>query len=211
MTSGFSKYERKEPSQSIYCYPNTDVLINSANIMEASALAQYEGDVTAIRQYMLEEKPIKGRFGLTHLKRIHHCIFQDVYPFAGKLRLEDIWKGDTFFCKTQFIEDNLNSILRKLKEEGLLKRLGAKKFVERASFYLSELNMIHPFREGNGRTIREFIRCLGLRIGWKIDWSRLDSKELLHATIAAVDGNMEHLARLLYVTIATVSPMELLG
>ena len=122
MNSGFSKYAQKKSAQSIYCYPNTDILINKANIMDASALALYEADVTAMRQYILENMPLKGRFGITHLKNIHHFIFQDVYPFAGKLRLEDIWKGDTFFCKTQFIQENLVSLLGKLNEESRCQR-----------------------------------------------------------------------------------------
>lgn len=99
MTSNFSKYDRKEVTQSLYCYPDTDILKNKAGIKDAKALAEFEADVTAIRQYMLEKRPIKGKFGIAHLKNIHKFIFQDVYPFAGKFRLEDIWKGDAFFVK----------------------------------------------------------------------------------------------------------------
>lgn len=62
---------------------------------------------------------------------------------------------------------------------------------------MSELNMIHPFREGNGRAIREFIRCLALKSGLDIDWSLIDSKELLNATIIAVDNGLEPLERCL--------------
>jgi rRNA large subunit m3Psi methyltransferase RlmH len=63
---------------------------------DAEALAKFEKDVTGFRQYMLEDRPIRGKFGITHLKNIHKFIFQDVYSFAGKFRLEDIWKGDAF-------------------------------------------------------------------------------------------------------------------
>lgn len=52
---------------------------------------------------------------------------------------------------------------------------------------MSEINMIHPFREGNGRTIREFIRQLALYCGYIINWSLIDKDTLLNATIAAVD------------------------
>jgi cell filamentation protein len=122
MSSGFSKYDRQETTQSIYCYPDTDILINKADIRDAKALAEFETNITAIRQYMLEVGPIKGKFGITHLKNIHKHIFQDIYPFAGKLRLEDIWKGDTFFCRSQFIESNLESLLTQLKKRRLSKR-----------------------------------------------------------------------------------------
>ena len=198
MTSGFSKYDRREITQSLYCYPDTDILRNKAGIKDANALAKYEADVTAIRQYMLENDPIKGKFGITHLKNIHKFIFQDVYSFAGKFRLEDIWKGDTFFCKSEFIEDNLNSLLIRLAKENHIKGLSINDFTIRAAYYMSELNMIHPFREGNGRTIRELIRCLAMKSGFEIDWSLVESKELLEATIIAVDGVLELLATCLY-------------
>jgi cell filamentation protein len=63
---------------------------------------------------------------------------------------------------------------------------------------MSELNMIHPFREGNGRTIREFIRCMALDNGFDIDWSRIDGQELLKAMIIAVDNSLEPLEKCLY-------------
>ncbi|HBF39695.1 MAG TPA: hypothetical protein DDW50_20570 [Firmicutes bacterium] len=60
---------------------------------------------------------MKGKFDIAYLKNIHKFIFQDIYSFAGKFRLEDIWKGDTFFCKSQFIEANLNSLRVRLAGE----------------------------------------------------------------------------------------------
>lgn len=104
MGSGFSKYDREETTQSRYCYPGTDVLINKENIKDPKALAEYEADMTIIRQYELEvEQSVKGKFGITHLTRIHKYIFQDIYPFAGKFRLDNISKGSTGFCKSEFI------------------------------------------------------------------------------------------------------------
>lgn len=108
MSSSFSTYDPADNRQSIYCYKGTDILINKENIRDEKALAEYEADITMIRQYELEnEHPVKGRFGITHLKRIHKYIFQDVYPFAGKLRMEFIQKGDTPFCDSPYIEENL--------------------------------------------------------------------------------------------------------
>jgi cell filamentation protein len=198
MSSGFSKYDRNETSQSIYCYPDTDILKNKANIMEAKALAEFEADLTAIRQYMLEDKPIKGKFGITHFKNIHKFIFQDVYFFAGKLRLENISKGNTFFCRSEHIEENLIAQLTRLKEENYLRGVNIEVFAKKAAFYMSELNMIHPFREGNGRVIREFTRCLALESDFDIDWSLIDSKELLNAAIIAVDNILEPLEKCIY-------------
>jgi len=89
------------------------------------------------------------------LYRLH--LYPDIYPFAGKFRTENIEKGSTFFCKSQFIEENLNSIFSKLDKDRYLKGLNPEESSQKVAYYMSELNIIHPFREGNGRSIREFI------------------------------------------------------
>ncbi|NLF45372.1 MAG: cell filamentation protein Fic [Syntrophomonadaceae bacterium] len=187
MPGGFSRYDRPEADQSRYCYPGTDVLINRENITNAKSLAKYEADMTIIRQYELEiEQVVKGNFGITHLKRIHKYIFQDIYPFAGKFRLENISKGNTEFCKSEFIEDNMKTILNELKGDNYLKGLNAEDFSMKAAYYMSEINMIHPFREGNGRTIREFIRQLAYKNGHIINWSLVNKNDLMQSIMYAV-------------------------
>lgn len=157
----YSRYNRAESVRSRYFYPNCDVFKNKLHIKDEAGLKAVEEDITVHRLIELIAKPLNGRFGITHLLNIHRHIFQDIYPFAGKLREEDIWKGDTFFFKCQFIRQGLEDILGKLKNDNYLSKLDAKDFSRRAAFFMAELNMIHPFREGNGRAIREFIRCLG--------------------------------------------------
>jgi len=192
--SGFSKYDSKEFNRSVYYYKDVDVLINKENIKDANALAQYEADMTMLRQYQLEkEQMVKGRFGSTHLKRIHGYIFQDIYPFAGKLRTENIEKGSTFFCKSQFIEENLNLTFTQLVKDRYLIGLDPEKFSLKVAYYMSELNMIHPFREGNGRSIREFIRELAVNCNYIINWSLIKEETLLEATIIAVDKDLKPL------------------
>ncbi|ACL21352.1 hypothetical protein Dhaf_3334 [Desulfitobacterium hafniense DCB-2] len=80
MSSKFSTYDPTDNRQSAYCYRGTDVLINKENIRDGKALAEYEADITLIRQYELEsEQTVKGKFGITHLKNIYKYIFQDIY------------------------------------------------------------------------------------------------------------------------------------
>ena len=110
------------------------------------------------------------------------------------MRIENIFKDYTYFCKSEFIEDNLENILRQLKNDGYLKGLTAENFAEKASYYMSEINMIHPFREGNGRCIREFIRQLALYCGYIINWSLINRNTLLNATILAVNKEYESLS-----------------
>lgn len=199
MASGFSKYDRPETTQSRYCYQGTDVLINKENITDAKALAKYEADMTILRQYELEiGQAVKGSFGIAHLKRIHKYIFQDIYPFAGKFRLENISKGNTNFCKSEFIVDNIESISNELKTDKYLKGLNAKDFSGKVAYYMSEINMIHPFREGNGRTIREFFRQLADKNGYVINWSLIDKDNLLEAIISAVGKDYGPLSNCIY-------------
>ena len=138
---------------------------------------------------------MKGKFGITHLKRIHGYIFQDIYPFAGKLRTENIEKGSTFFCKSQFIEENLNLTLSELTKDKYLIGLDLEEFSQKVAYYMSELNMIHPFREGNGRSIREFIRELAMNCNYIINWSLIEKETLLEATIIAVDKDLQPLKK----------------
>ncbi len=63
---------------------------------------------------------------------------------------------------------------------------------------MSEINMIHPFREGNGRTIREYIRCLALVNGYVINWNSLDKDQLLKAIIMSVNKDYSSLKDCLY-------------
>jgi cell filamentation protein len=82
----------------------------------------------------------------------------------------------------QFLERNLEATFAKLKSERYLKGLNPGEFVERAAFYLGELNSLHPFREGNGRTQREFIRELAVEAGFNLDWSRITQKQMYDAS-----------------------------
>ena len=78
-----SKYDVYTTVQSLYCYPDSDVLKNKLNIRNREELKQAEEEITALKQYMLMESPIKGRFTKTQLMNIHRFLFEDIYPFAG--------------------------------------------------------------------------------------------------------------------------------
>jgi cell filamentation protein len=187
-------------SKSIYCYSDTDILINNLDIKDEDLLEEAEGLYSAQRLLELEASPIKGAFDFDHIKRIHHYIFQDIFPFAGEVREENISKGNTRFASVQFIEPCANDLFHKLKSENHLLGLSKKEFSGRAAFYMAELNMLHPFREGNGRTIREFLRNLALNCGFNLNWDAVDKEELLVASIEST-VNVTHLEECIYRTI----------
>lgn len=117
----FSRYDCEEFVQSIYCYSDTDILKNKLGIKDYALLKEAETRLTQLRLYKLHREPIEGKFSVAHLLKIHKYIFQDIYYFAGKIREETIIKGNTEFCKSQFIKENLKKTLNELKTELYLK------------------------------------------------------------------------------------------
>ena len=184
--------------KSTYFYKNSDIFINYFDVRDEKILTQIETDITLNRISELSANPIKGRFGLTHLLRIHKYIFGDIYPFAGKTRNVNISKGTTPFCSCEYISESFEQIYSQLKKENYLKQLEINIFSESLAYYMSEINMIHPFREGNGRTIREYIRCLALANGYVINWNLLDQEHLLNAIIMSVNKDYSSLKDCLY-------------
>lgn len=186
----FSRYEVYTTVQSIYCYPDSDVLKNKLNIRDHGELKQAEEEFVAVKQLVLLQEPIKGRFTMTHLLRIHRFLFEDVYPFAGHLRREQISKGDTLFYPPNMIEQELRRVFREIHERGMLREAKSEVQFQNLSHVMAELNIIHPFREGNGRSIRELIRCMALMYGRFINWGNTDRDTLLNAAVASVYDDM---------------------
>lgn len=175
-----------EPRDSVYCYPNSNVLVNKFNVRVADELFKIENDITIYKLFILRQKGITGNFDVLHFVSIHKFIFEDIYPFAGLYRTENIAKDNFMFANWEFIEENMNSIFGELKREDYLKGLTKEEFAKRLTYYMSELNVLHPFREGNGRTTREFIRQLALKNGYNLDLSRFKAEDILNASIESV-------------------------
>ena len=186
MAEGFGKYDVHAAAGSMYCYAGTGTLRNRFGIRDAEALRLVEADITAVRQHELLQQPVKGRFTPHHLRAIHRALFGDIYPFAGHYRRERIAKGQTAFENPADIEEKLKKLLAGLKDEDLLRHTGQAALIPRLAYYFAELNYLHPFREGNGRATREFVRQLLLVNGYTVDWSAVRTDELLQAMEASV-------------------------
>lgn len=184
----FSKYDVYTTTQSIYCYPDSNVLKNKLNIRENKLLKTAEEEITLIKQMELLKNPIKGNFSKAHLINIHKFIFEDIYSFAGKIRREQISKADTMFYPPNLIDRELDKVFSKIKEKNMLRETDKEKIFDNLAYVMAELNIIHPFREGNGRSIREFIRLMAKRMGYDLNWGNVDREELLEASILSVDN-----------------------
>ena len=152
-----------------------------------------------------------GNFDATHLKAIHRHLFQDVYEWAGHSRDERVRLSDGSiatepilrkmegkpFMEGPQIAKAMNSITQKLAAENHLRKLDREAFAVRAADLLVELNGVHPFREGNGRTQRVFLEALADNAGYKLDFSVVSRERMIQASIAGNEkGDPEMMRRL---------------
>lgn len=186
MADPFGKYDVYSVASSIYCYPDSSVLKNKLDIRDPALLRKVEADLSTARQAEIFHIPVAGRFTTTHLCNIHRKLLGDVYSFAGHFRREDIAKGPTRFVTYSQIKEKLQRLLGQLQQEKWLENVPFEAFAARSAYYMAELNYIHPFREGNGRAIREFMRLLFLHNGYVVQWDAVDVEALLNAMIDSV-------------------------
>lgn len=173
------------------------VLHNLANIEDEQVLLAYESLKVSKRVEELIENPIQIKSS-NSLLIIHHYLFQDIYEWAGKLRTVNISKdgkpffeGERFHLAFQYI-DNLIVEFRNIK------RTNKKDLAKKLAEILDNVNFLHPFREGNGRTQREFLRLLALEKGIKLNLNPPDNKSIyeryMHGTI---DSDLDTLSELI--------------
>ena len=181
-----------------YCYPNTNVLKNKLKIRDEDKLNEAERVITMRVEADLRAEPLKGNFDYAHLKNMHKMLFSEIYAWAGQPRTVDIGKG-VQFAMVFFLEDNASKIFRDLKRDNYLIGLPYKQAIEKLAYYLGEINVLHPFREGNGRTQRLFITYLAQATGIELDFTKCDGNRMLEASkysaIAADNTRFEAILR----------------
>ena len=177
-----------------YLYPTLDVLRNRLGIRQAQRLEQTAWEFTSLSAATIPLGP-RGR-GLPHLCAIHRQLYQDLFDWAGKLREIDIYQGDTPFCHFAWIEKEGNALMRKLEEEDYLCELPWETFVERLSWYYGEINVLHPFRLGNGLTQRIFFEQLAIHAGYLLDWRGIEPDAWSQANQLGAMGDPEPLERI---------------
>jgi len=176
-------YEYKDDGDIKYCYPGTQVLVNKFGIHDGQQLNTIEREISIVKAAVLAKR-ITGDFSLEHLKSIHRYLFEDIYDWAGQIRTVDIAKGN-IFCLVPFIESGFADLYEKLKKDRFLKGESDIEYVsKKISYYLSELNVLHPFREGNGRTQRIYCQQLCMNTGaFYLDFSMAQENEMLEASV----------------------------
>lgn len=180
-----------------YCYGNTNVLKNKLNIRNPATFLEAEREISALKVASALKDEIPGNFDVAHLKRIHLFLFEDIFEWAGQFRKVNISKGVPF-ANYDLIDKYLTEKLDELKKEDYLKECTDKMSLgKRLAYYLGELNAVHPFREGNGRTQRMFIEYLSRKNGYEIEFSKINKEDMIDASIKSFYGNNSALEKLI--------------
>lgn len=189
-----------------YCYSGIAVLKNTLNLQDPLLLEQAERDITdqTSADIVFQEPP----YGLAYLQQLHRTLFWPLYDWAGEVRDVSIAKGNTRFCIPTRIQPECQKLFEALAKEHWLVGLSRADLCARLAEYYCEFNMIHPFREGNGRVQRLFFEHLSLSAGYELDWSWIQVDEWIQANIAGVDCNYAPMEALFQRILAAASFLE---
>ena len=175
------------------CYPGTSVLINKLAIRDQAQLEENEALITTVQSLKFELEPFPEELDFVYYKRLHRFLFESLYEWAGEVRTVNLSKQHTSFCPADEIETLAGASFGRLAQYNYLRGLSRSDFLnELVDLYIS-LNYLHPFREGNGRVQRLYLRQLAQRAGYHLNFAGVDSDEMMIATIHAASGILDTL------------------
>ena len=171
------------------CYPDTTVLVNKLDIRTQKLLTEAESLLVTSCSVKLEKTVKFENVDFDYYKNLHRQMFDDLYEWAGTVRTINFSKKGTVFCNALDIERIGKLKFERLKNQKYLKEMKTEKFLDELTDLYHELNMLHPFREGNGRTLRLFVTLLVRNADRDINFNNTDSDLLTIATIRAAQGD----------------------
>ena len=184
-----------------YLQPN-GTLKNKLGITDTAKLDLVEARLTGQRLSILAEAGPKGSFTYERLKETHRFVFQDIYAWAGKERITDLYKAaevggpQNRFTPVQDITSEAERVFSRLTKADTLKNLDPPTFAKRAADLFADINQLHPFREGNGRTQRAFVSALAREAGHELAFDVVSRERMLEASIRASQGHKDMMRRL---------------
>ena len=162
-----------------YIYPGTFTLKNNFDLRNRDEVITVEQTFFHLRY--LEGMPA-GSLDSAHLCAIHQHLFSDMYSWAGHYRVIPLKRGHTVFTHPNKIHEQLQRLSSELAAENYLQDCGLERQITRLVYYHNQLQLIQPFRHGNGRAIRAWLDEISCLAGIKIDWSKVNRAEYLQAT-----------------------------
>lgn len=179
-------------SDHVYCYPpGFTVLRNKLDLRDDADLDYHEREFVT---YRIKQGVPSGPFDLSHLRAIHRHLFQDVYDWAGEIRTVEIAKGGNQFQFRHYITTGMADVHRRVVAANYLKALSPRAFADKAGEIIGDINYVHPFREGNGRTQALYLQALARQAGHAIDLTRIVSANWIEASKAAHAGRYDPFA-----------------
>lgn len=173
------------------CYPGTSVLINRFAIREQSQLSLIEQKLVTGLAAQLQEEAVFEDVDFSYYKALHRSLFGDLYDWAGTVRTITISKKGFVFCRADAIEQIGERRFARLRQQQYLTGMETDAFLDALTELYDDLNLLHPFREGNGRTLRLFTSLLVRNTGREIRFDRCDADLLMIATIQAAQGSRD--------------------
>lgn len=192
-----------------YIDPSSGILYNLLNTTDDNYLKSAEADLVYAKELIIDEVNIPRTNDATELLSIHKFLFEDIYEWAGMVRRIDIAKHSSpqdFFLIQSRIETALSYVFKRLKNERYLTNLEKQDFADKLAYFYEQLNFIHPFREGNGRTQRVFWNRIAKDAGYKIEWDKVVGEENDAACHAAMKE--QNLGPLINMFEKIVKPLE---
>ena len=182
-----------------YVDVSTGVLRNLLGVRNTEELELAEARIVSIAITKLVSRihPVPTDLTFEFFLVIHKRLFGAIYDWAGQLRTVEVSKGTTSFARAEYLQVNLQALFQQLATDEYCASDSKEEFIEKLAYYYSELNVLHPFREGNGRTIRTFLSLLADCHGYYIAWGYMTAAENIQASIASYNGDEAPMRQLL--------------
>jgi cell filamentation protein len=191
-----NKYSYIDPKQ-VYTDPQTGILRNLAGITDHNTLTLVETGATTMRSKELQQNPLKIKKSAT-LFDIHKYLFQDIYQWAGQPRTVEISKGGKPFHPRKRFSNALAFIDTLISQYRSIDKSNKPQLARLLAEILDSINHLHPFREGNGRTQREFLRLLALEKGLTLNLNPPDNMDIYNRYMqGTINGDIEILQALI--------------
>ena len=175
-----------------------DCLANKLDISDPAELQEREYQISAAKTLDVLAQDPPSILDFDYYLKLHQTLFSDIYDFAGKIRTVNIAKPDSPvpFAYADCIQPYADQIFSELKRRHYLVNLEKPDFISALAWLSSELNALHPFREGNGRTNRLYLNRLCLNAGYLLDFNLATREEILVADRTAFAGDLAPLTAL---------------
>lgn len=187
----------------------TMTLRNHLDALTPGMLRTAEDNIVEARLIELRVRPVQQTLDLAHLRAVHERLFSDVYPWAGELRTVDMERPNgPRFEDWDALATRWDSVAEQVHSRDLLRGLDSDSFAREAAGVYDKVNTIHAFREGNGRTQREWMNDLARAAGHEIRWSLVSGQTNDHASQQAREGDPRALVEMFRMAVGRRSAAE---